>query len=148
MSTSLHGLGFCHVSFTTQKKKNPDLSTIHVAGPYMPMAMRMHACMHIDCIIILNSSDHLGLTARCNSADDYKLLTLVFTATSFKEWLVIIIIIKKIISLIIDHDLFRSAAENPVIVLGKRSSLLSSTEIMTLNKQEKKWKKGIFFVIR
>jgi hypothetical protein len=25
---------------------------------------------------------------------------------------------------------------------------LSSTEIMTLNKQEKKWKKGIFFVIR
>jgi hypothetical protein len=44
----------------------------------------------------------------------------------------------KNISLIIDHDLFRSAAENPVIVLGKRSSLLSSTEIMTLNKQEKK----------
>jgi hypothetical protein len=68
------------------RKKNPDLSTIHVAGPYMPMAMRMHACMHhIDCIIILNSSDHLGLTARCNSADDYKLLTLVFTAISFQE---------------------------------------------------------------
>lgn len=79
MSTTLHGLRFGHVS-SPPRKKNPDLSTIHVAGLCMPMAMRMHAYRLHN-----YSGDHLGVATRCNLANDYKLLTLVLTAISFKE---------------------------------------------------------------